>query len=148
METGEGRFQNMVRAGRHRLFADEPTKMGGIDSGPTPYDLLSIALGACTSMTLRLYAGHKNIPLGRISVDVAHDKVHAADCAECAADASADAKIDRFTRTIAVDTEVTEELRTKIIEIANKCRVHRTLESSSVVSTSVGTLKEPTITRS
>ena len=85
----------------------------------------------------------KNIPLGRVSVDVAHDKVHAADCAECAADASPHAKIDRFTRTIAVDAEVTEELRTKIIEIANKCPVHRTLESSSVVSTSVDTLKAP-----
>ena len=99
-------------------------------------------------MTLRLYAGHKNIPLGRVSVDVAHDKVHAADCADCAVDASADAKIDRFTRTIAVDAEVTEELRTKIIEIANKCPVHRTLESLSVVSTSVRSVKRPTITRS
>jgi uncharacterized OsmC-like protein len=99
-------------------------------------------------MTLRLYAGSKNISLGRVSVDVAHDKVHSADCAECAVHASADAKIDRFTRTIAVDAEVTEELRTKIIEIANKCPVHRTLESSSVVSASVGTVKEPTLARS
>jgi putative redox protein len=99
METTEGRFQNIVRAGRHRLFADEPMKMGGLDSGPTPYDFLSIALGACTSMTLRLYADRKNIPLGRVSVDVAHDKVHAVDCADCAADASPDARIDRFTRT-------------------------------------------------
>ena len=148
MEAGEGRFQNMVRAGQHRLFAGEPAKMGGLNSGPTPYDFLSIALGACTSMTLRLYADRKNIPLDRVSVDVAHEKVHAVDCADCAADASSVAKIDRFTRTIAVDTEVTEELRTKIIEIANKCPVHRTLESSSVVSTSVGTLKEPTLTRS
>jgi uncharacterized OsmC-like protein/pimeloyl-ACP methyl ester carboxylesterase len=148
MEAGQGRFQNMVRAGRHRLFADEPEKMGGLDSGPTPYDFLSIALGACTSMTLRLYADRKNISLGRVSVDVAHEKIHAVDCAECAADASPETKIDRFTRTIAVDTEVTEELRSKIIEIANKCPVHRTLESSSVVSTSVGALKEPTLARS
>jgi uncharacterized OsmC-like protein/alpha-beta hydrolase superfamily lysophospholipase len=147
METGEGRFQNMVRAGRHRLFADEPEEMGGLDSGPTPYDLLSIALGACTSMTLRLYANHKSIPLGRISVDVAHEKVHAVDCTNCARGASPDAKIDRFTRTIAVDTELTDALREKIIDIANKCPVHRTLESSSVVSTSVITLKEPTLTR-
>ncbi|WP_262269485.1 bifunctional alpha/beta hydrolase/OsmC family protein [Microvirga yunnanensis] len=142
MEIGEGRFQNMVRAGRHRLFADEPTKMGGLDLGPTPYDFLSIALGACTSMTLRLYADHKNIPLGRVSVDVAHEKVHATDCADCAADVSPNGKIDRFTRIIAVDAEVTEELRAKIIEIANKCPVHRTLESVSVVSTSVDTFKE------
>jgi uncharacterized OsmC-like protein/alpha-beta hydrolase superfamily lysophospholipase len=142
METGEGRFQNMVRAGRHRLFADEPEKLGGLDSGPTPYDYLSIALGACTSMTLRLYASRKNIPLGRISVNVEHEKIHAADCVGCAADVAPDAKIDRFSRIIAVDAEVTEEQRSKIIEIANKCPVHRTLESSSVVSTSVATLDE------
>ena len=78
---------------------------------------------------------------GRVSVDVAHEKVHAVDCADCAADASPDARIDRFTRTIAVDTEMTEDLRTKIIEIANKCPVHQTLEASSVVSTSVSTLQ-------
>jgi organic hydroperoxide reductase OsmC/OhrA len=95
METGEGRLQNMVRAGRHRLFADEPEKMAGLDSGPTPHDFLSTALGACTSMTLRLYADRKNISLGRVSVDVAHEKVHAVDCAECAVDASPEAKIDR-----------------------------------------------------
>lgn len=148
METGEGRFQNMVRAGRHRLFADEPEKMGGLDSGPTPYDFLSIALGACTSMTLRLYAGHKNIPLGRVSVDVSHDKIHAVDCADCASDPSPGPKIDRFTRTISVDGEVTEEFRAKIIEIANKCPVHRTLESSSVVVTFVATAKEPALVQS
>lgn len=100
-------------------------------------------------MTLRLYAGRKNISLGRGSVDVAREKIHAVDCAECtAADVSPEVKIDCFTRTIAVDAEVTEELRSKIIEIANKCPVHRTLESSSVASTSVGTLKEPTLARS
>lgn len=147
METGEGRFQNMVRAGRHRIFADEPIKMGGLDSGPTPYDFLSIALGACTSMTLRLYADRKNLSLGRVSVDVTHEKVHAADCAECAAESSSVGKIDRFARTIAVDTEVTEELRAKIIEIANKCPVHRTLESSSIVSTSVDKLEELPVVR-
>jgi uncharacterized OsmC-like protein/alpha-beta hydrolase superfamily lysophospholipase len=148
METGEGRFQNMVRVGRHRLFADEPTKMGGLGSGPTPYDFLSIALGACTSMTLRLYAEHKNIPLGIVTVDVTHDKVHAADCAECAAQLSPTAKIDHFTRTIAVEGEMTDERRAKIIEIANKCPVHRTLESSSLVSTLVDTLNKPTVGRS
>ena len=130
METGEGRFQNMVRAGRHRLFAR--TRKNGwprlrADAVRLPFH----ALGACTSMTLRLYADRKNIYLGRVSVDVAHEKVHAVDCAECAANASPAAKVDRFTRTIAVDTEVTEELRSKIIEIANKCPVRRTLESSS-----------------
>lgn len=142
METGEGRFQNMVRAGRHRLFADEPEKVGGLDTGPTPYDFLSIALGGCTSMTLRLYAERRNLPLGRISVDVTHEKVHAVDCADCAAGETPDAKIDRFTRIISVECELTDELRAKIVEIANKCPVHRTLESSSVVTTSVATKLE------
>ena len=96
-------------------------------------------------MTLRLYADRKSLPLGRVSVDVAHDKVHAADCVDCAADGLSNAKIDHFIRNIAVEAEVTDELRAKIIEIANKCPVHRTLESSSVVSTSVDTLKEPTL---
>ena len=141
METGEGKFQNMVRAGRHRLFADEPEKVGGLDSGPTPYDFLSMALGACTSMTLRLYADRKKITLGRVSVNVTHEKVHSVDCSDCVGDDLPNAKIDRFTRTIAVDAEITDELRTKIIEIANRCPVHRTLESSSVVSTSVSTLQ-------
>lgn len=148
METGEGRFQNMVRAGRHRLFADEPETMGGLDSGPTPYDFLSIALGACTSMTLRLYADRKNIPIGRVSVDVTHEKVHAVDCADCATGETLDTKIDRFTRTITVETELTDELRAKIVEIANKCPVHRTLESSSVVTTSVATMLGATPARS
>jgi putative redox protein len=141
-ETGEGRFQNIVRAGRHRLFADEPAKVGGLGSGPSPYDFLSIALGSCTSMTLRLYADRKSIPLGRISVEVAHEKVHATDCADCVAGKTAGARIDRFTRTITVDAPLTEDLRAKIIEIANKCPVHRTLESSSIVSTSVEAPKE------
>jgi putative redox protein len=148
METGEGRFQNIVRARQHRLFADEPKKIGGLDSGPTPYDFLSIALGACTSMTLRLYADRKNVPLGRVSVNVAHEKVDVHDYGDCAGNVSRNGKIDRFTRTIAVDTELNEELRAKIIEIANKCPVHRTLVSSSVVSTSVGPLKETRVAQS
>lgn len=137
METGEGRFQNMVRVGRHRLFADEPEKVGGLDTGPTPYDFLSIALGGCTSMTLRLYAERGNIPLGQISVFVTHEKVHAIDCVDCATGVAPDGKIDRFTRTITVATALTDELRAKIVEIANKCPVHRTLESSSVVATTL-----------
>lgn len=148
METGEGRFQNMVRAGQHRLFTDEPEKVGGLDTGPTPYDFLSIALGGCTSMTLRLYAERRKLPLGQISVDVTHEKVHAVDCADCATGETLDTKIDRFTRTITVQSELTDELRAKIVEIANKCPVHRTLGSSSVVTTSVATVLESASARS
>ncbi|MCA1493222.1 OsmC family protein [Ensifer sp. NBAIM29] len=137
-ETGEGRFQNAVQAGSHRLFADEPESVGGLDSGPSPYDFLSIALGACTSMTLRLYADHKKLTLGRIGVDVSHAKIHARDCEECAeSERSSGARIDRFERVIFVDGEVSEELRDKIAEIAGKCPVHRTLEAVAKIKTVV-----------
>lgn len=138
METGEGKFQNAVQAGRHRLFADEPESMDGLDTGPSPYDFLSIALGACTAMTLRMYARHKKLTLGRVSVDVSHAKIHARDCAECTeSEQAGDARIDRFERVISVEGEVPAELRDKIAEIAGKCPVHRTLESVAKVSTSV-----------
>ncbi len=137
-ETGEGKFQNAVQAGRHRLFADEPENGGGLDSGPSPYDFLSIALGACTSMTLRLYAEHKKLTLGRISVDVSHAKIHARDCDECTeTERGSGARIDRFERIISVDGHVSEELRAKIAEIAAKCPVHRTLETGAKIATVV-----------
>lgn len=138
METGGGKFQNAVQAGGHRLFADEPETVGGLDSGPSPYDFLSIALGACTSMTLRLYAEHKGLALGRIGVDVSHAKIHAKDCEECTeAERSGSARIDHFERVISVDGEVSEELRGKIVEIAGKCPVHRTLEAVAKIKTVV-----------
>lgn len=137
-ETGLGRFQNTVSAGRHQLLADEPTSVGGLDTGPTPYDYLSAALGACTAMTLRMYAGHKKMQLGLISVEVSHGKVAADHCADCgeAADGRG-GKIDRFERVISVEGEVDEALRDKLVEIAGKCPVHRTLEHTSAVVTRV-----------
>jgi len=137
-ETGDGKFQNFVQAGSHRLFADEPESVGGLDSGPSPYDFLSIALGACTSITLRQYADFKKLTLGRISVDISHAKIHAKDCEECTeSERSGRGKIDRFERVISVDGEVTAELYAKIAEIADKCPVHRTLESAAKVKTVV-----------
>ncbi|WP_163264804.1 bifunctional alpha/beta hydrolase/OsmC family protein [Chelativorans alearense] len=137
-ETGEGAFQNTVLAGRHRLFADEPESAGGLDSGPSPYDFLSIALGACTSMTLRMYADRKGLSLGRVSVDVSHAKMHARDCAECTdEEREGGGRIDRFERVISVEGEVSEELRDKLAEIAGKCPVHRTLEAKAKVATVV-----------
>jgi uncharacterized OsmC-like protein/pimeloyl-ACP methyl ester carboxylesterase len=137
-ETGEGKFQNAVQAGPHRLFADEPVSAGGLDTGPSPYDFLSIALGACTSMTLRMYADFKKIPLGRISVDVSHAKVHAKDCADCTDEERGSARrIDRFERVISVEGDLPPDLADKIEEIAGKCPVHRTLEGSSKVKTVV-----------
>ncbi len=137
-ETGEGKFQNTVQAGQHRLFADEPASVGGMDSGPTPYDFLSMALGACTSMTLRMYANFKKVDLGRVSVDVSHAKIHSADCVECTEDEqAAGGKIDRFERVITIDGGVPDALAGKIEEIANKCPVHKTLEAKAKVKTIV-----------
>lgn len=136
METGDGKFQNAVQAGRHRLFADEPQSVGGGDTGPSPYDLISAALGACTSMTLRLYADRKGLDLGRIQVDVSHEKIHARDGVG-GGDSPVHPKIDCFTRTISVEGELTDELAEKLVEIAGKCPVHRTLENGSAVRTEV-----------
>lgn len=137
-ETGLGKFQNTVAAGRHQLLADEPVAVGGLDSGPTPYDLLSAALGACTTMTLRLYANHKKIALGRVSVEVKHGKVATAHCTDCGEAAEGrGGKIDRFERIISVEGEVDEAMRDKLVEIAGKCPVHRTLEHASAVVTRV-----------
>lgn len=131
-EAGGGRFAQIVMSGRHRLMADEPVAVGGQDDGPSPYDFLSAALGACTSMTLRMYAERKGLELGRISVTVKHAKAHALDCAECE---GRDGRIDRFERTISIEGGVPEVIAEKIIEIAGKCPVHRTLEAISMVTT-------------
>jgi uncharacterized OsmC-like protein/alpha-beta hydrolase superfamily lysophospholipase len=133
-ETGKGKFQQQVLSGRHVLSADEPVDVGGLDSAPSPYDFLAIALGACTSMTLRIYASLKGIELGKISVNVTHGKVHAQDCAECE---GREGRIDRFERRISIEGGCPPELEAKIVEIAGKCPVHRTLEGSSVVATRV-----------
>ncbi|MEO4044635.1 alpha/beta fold hydrolase [Hoeflea sp. CAU 1731] len=137
-ETGEGKFQNTVHAGKHRLFADEPESVGGMDSGPSPYDYLSAALGACTSMTLRMYADHKKLDLGRIIVDVSHKKMHAKDCEDCTLQQRENGgKIDRFERVISIEPDIPASLHDKMIEIAGKCPVHRTLESTSHIATRV-----------
>ncbi len=135
-ETGQGKFQNLILAGRHRMLADEPMEVGGDDTGPNPFDFLSIALGTCTAMTLRIYAEHKKLALGRISVEVRHGKVPVEHCQDCGEAIEGRAgRIDRFERTIAVDGELDPAMRDKIIEIAGKCPVHRTLEAGSAVVT-------------
>jgi putative redox protein len=137
-ETMQGRYQNIAVAGRHRLIADEPVSVGGLDSGPNPYDYLSIALGACTAMTLRIYAEHKKILLGRISVAVKHGKVTAQHCIDCGEAAEGrEGKIDRFDRVISIEGKVDRGLEEKLVEIAAKCPVHRTLEASSAVITKI-----------
>jgi uncharacterized OsmC-like protein/alpha/beta superfamily hydrolase len=137
-ETGQGRFQVHVQAGPHRFLADEPVDVGGADTGPSPYDLMSAALGACTAMTLRMYVRLKKLDLGLVTVTVRHNKVHAADCLECTeAERANGGKIDRFERIISIDGGVPDGLADKIVEIAGKCPVHRTLEHGAKVVTKV-----------
>jgi uncharacterized OsmC-like protein/pimeloyl-ACP methyl ester carboxylesterase len=131
-ETGGGKFQQSVVIGPHRLVADEPVAAGGLDSGPGPYDLLLSALGACTSMTMRLYAEHKKLPLERVSVTLSHAKVHAQDCEECE---TKEGKIDRIERAITMTGNLSDEQRARLLEIADKCPVHRTLHSEVNIRT-------------
>jgi len=130
-ETGDGKFAQTINVGRHWMRADEPQSVGGDDSGPTPYQLLSASVGACTSMTIRMYAERKKWSLGRISVRVRHDKIHAKDCAECEDKAG---RVDRIEREITVEGDLTDEQRQRVLEIADKCPVHRTLHSQVLVT--------------
>jgi uncharacterized OsmC-like protein/fermentation-respiration switch protein FrsA (DUF1100 family) len=132
-ETGAGKFQQTIAIGPHRLTADEPIAAGGLDSGPGPYDLLVAALGACTSMTLRLYAEHKKLPLERVSVTLSHSKIHAQDCEECE---TREGKIDRIERVLTLTGDLNDEQRARLVEIADKCPVHRTLTSEVNIRTS------------
>ena len=134
-ETGAGRFQQRVQIGRHQLIADEPVAAGGLDSGPSPYDFLLAGLGACTSMTLRLYAEHKKLPLEHVSVSLSHGKIHAQDCAECE---TKEGKIDRIERVVTLTGELSDEQRARLLEIADRCPVHRTLTSEIDIRTMAG----------
>lgn len=138
-ETTQGPFLNHVVVGSHRFLADEPTSIGGFDAGPAPYDLLGAALGACTSMTLRMYADRKGLALDRVVVAVSHDKVHAEDCVECVGNealAGRTGMIDRFEREVTLEGgSLSDDDRRKLLAIADRCPVHRTLESASAIAT-------------
>jgi uncharacterized OsmC-like protein/alpha-beta hydrolase superfamily lysophospholipase len=125
-ETRAGRFQQSVAVGPHRLLADARGAAGGDDTGPGPYDLVLAGLGACTSMTMRMYADRKSLPLERVTVTLTHSKIHAEDCAECETKAG---MLDRIDRVIAMEGNLDAEQRQKLMEIADKCPVHRTLTS-------------------
>nr|WP_218626058.1 bifunctional alpha/beta hydrolase/OsmC family protein [Bradyrhizobium sp. dw_78] len=125
-ETRTGKFQQTITVGPHQMIADEPVAAGGADSGPGPYDFVLAGLGACTSMTMRLYADRKSLPLERTTVTLTHSKIHAEDCAECETKAG---MLDRIDRVIAMEGPLDAEQRQKLLEIADKCPVHRTLTS-------------------
>jgi putative redox protein len=130
----EGYAQKIVTR-RHRLNADEPVEVGGTDTGPSPYELLLAGLGACTSMTLRMYADRKGLPLEGVRVRLRHGKIHAVDCIECE---TKQGKIDHIERVVEVLGPLTDEQRARLLEIADKCPVHRTLESEIRVTTRLG----------
>jgi putative redox protein len=123
------KFLRGMYSNSHFLRADEPTSYGGSDLGPSPYDLLLMSLGACTSMTLRMYANHKKLSLEGVSIRLLHERVHADDCIDC------DGKIERITRRISLVGDLSEEQRHRLLEIADKCPVHRTLESDPKIVT-------------
>ena len=125
-ESLTGKYSQAMRSGRHELFADEPESAGGNDTGPNPYEYLLLGLGACTSMTLRMYAELKQLPLRRVRVRLSHRKVHAQDCSDCE---TREGKIDEITREITLEGELNDEQRQRLLEIANRCPVHRTLTS-------------------
>lgn len=125
-ETRAGKFQNTISVGPHHLIADEPRAAGGDDSGPGPYDFLLSALGACKSMTMRLYADRKSFPLERATVTLSHSKIYAKDCAECE---TRDGMLDEIKVAIGLEGPLDDDQRKRILEIADKCPVHRTLTS-------------------
>ena len=132
-ETHAGKFQQGILTGPHRLLADEPVKLGGLDSGPGPYDYLLAGLGACTSMTIRLYADFKKIPLENVSVRLNHEKkIHTKDCEDCENKVT---KVDHIDRAITLEGPLDAEQRKRLMEIADKCPVHQTLESKIEIST-------------
>jgi putative redox protein len=136
-----GPFAETVRSGQHVLRADEPAANGGNDSGPDPYSYLLAALGSCTAMTLRMYARQKKWPLEKVRVVLKHDKVHAADCADCE---TREGKVDRIERWIELDGPLSDEQQQRLLEIADRCPVHRTLASKIVITTRLeGRLEGP-----
>src|SRR5690242_17736187 len=125
-------FAQEVFAGPHRFTADEPVADGGTDTGPDPYDLLLASLGACTSMTVALYARRKGWPLEGVTVRLRHAKIHASDCADCE---TREGMLDRIERDIELSGALTDEQRARLLELAGRCPVHRTLVSEIDIRT-------------
>jgi putative redox protein len=132
-ETGTGTYTQQITAAHHELFADEPQPIGA-DAGPTPYDLLLAALGACTSMTVRMYANRKAWPLEHVRVTLRHSRIHAEDCAECE---TTRGWIDHIDRDIELAGNLDDTQRERLLHIANRCPVHQTLTSEVHISTSL-----------
>jgi putative redox protein len=129
--TSVGYLKQQITVGRHTFFADEPEEAGGSDSGPDPYSLLLAALGACTAMTLQMYARRKEWPLERVEVSLRHSHVHAVDCQECSTKGG---KLDRIERYISLAGPLSDEQRARLFEIAKRCPVHKTLSTEASIA--------------
>ena len=125
-------FATEVAAGRHALLADEPKAVGGTDLGPTPYDLLAAALATCTSMTLRMYAAHKKLDFESAEVRVTHGRIHADDCADCE---QRDGMVHEFRRELVLEGHLSDAQRNRMVEIADRCPVHKTLHNEISIKT-------------
>lgn len=132
VETLTGKFAQAVTAGRHSSIADEPVDYGGDDAGPSPYDLLLSGLGACTAMTMQMYADRKGWPLEHVSVRLEHERVHASDCKECP---QTEGKVERIIKRVTLKGDLDEAQRERILEIADRCPVHRTLHGHPTIVT-------------
>lgn len=131
-ESGQGKFTQEIHIGAHTLISDEPVLVGGNDLGPSPYDLLLAGLGACTAMTLRMVADLKKMPLEKVIVKLKHEKLYAKDSKDCE---NCHSKIDHIERNIELIGDLSQEDKNKLLEIANKCPVHRTLTSKIMIET-------------
>lgn len=133
-EAGSGTYTQQITAGHHQLVADEPEPTGD-DAGPNPYDLLLAALGACTSMTLRMYADRKGWPLERVRVTLRHSRIHAKDCAECETSVGF---VSQINRDIELTGDLDDTQRQRLLYMADRCPVHQTLTSEVHITTSLG----------
>jgi putative redox protein len=132
-ETGSGAYTQEITAGHHRLVSDEPRPIGD-DTGPTPYDLVLAGLGACTSMTVRMYADRKGWPLERVRVTLRHSRIHAKDCADCE---TSTGFVEHIDRDIELSGDLDDSQRQRLLNIAERCPVHQTLTSEVRIATSL-----------
>lgn len=121
-----------MKAGSHEIIADEPKDVGGTDIGPSPYELVMSALGACTAMTMRMYAKRKAWALDEVEVTLRHNKIYAEECEHCM---ESSGKVDQFERIISMKGDLDDDQRKRLMEIANKCPVHKTLEGNASIKT-------------